>query len=316
MDKNLLKEQDYNYNKRNVHEGHFKRLRESTEVYKLDMLNEHQRLELLLSFVSPRKDVNELAHNLLNTFGSMYNIMNSNKVQLLKVKGLSDRMATFLTLLPHFYKYYKMSNLDKDKPIQTTEDIISNFGSSISHLSNEEALVIGLSSNFMLLGYRVFTGDSTHTNIEMSDICNFLCSIKAKNAIIVHNHPSGIAYPSPSDLIFTSELHTSLRYFFKIELIEHLIVSKNSYFSFKNSLAFDIFNAVKINEKNEISKICNFEIDNTKREELKEKFRDCLNEEKFASFDSTDLKICYAFEKVQQIRKSNGISAIKPFNFE
>ena len=85
-----------------IHDGHFKRLRE-TALNNFDSMNEHQKLEFILSFISVRKDVNPLAHRLINQFGSIYSIFNTQKFELMKVEGMTDRIATFLTMFPSLF---------------------------------------------------------------------------------------------------------------------------------------------------------------------------------------------------------------------
>ena len=47
---------------KNLHAGHRERLRSQFRKGGFELLNEHQVLELMLSFVVPQKDTNPLAH--------------------------------------------------------------------------------------------------------------------------------------------------------------------------------------------------------------------------------------------------------------
>ena len=50
----------------NLHEGHRSRLKERFNEQGIDSFQPHNVLELLLFYSIPRKDTNEIAHNLLN----------------------------------------------------------------------------------------------------------------------------------------------------------------------------------------------------------------------------------------------------------
>ena len=54
-----------------VHDGHRERLRERFSSFGLDNFNDLNALELLLFYAIPRRDTNEIAHALLDQFGSL-----------------------------------------------------------------------------------------------------------------------------------------------------------------------------------------------------------------------------------------------------
>ena len=54
-----------------MHTGHRERLKQKFLKHGLDSFEPHEALELLLFWSIPRKDTNELAHKLINKFGSI-----------------------------------------------------------------------------------------------------------------------------------------------------------------------------------------------------------------------------------------------------
>ena len=56
---------------------------------------------------------------------------------------------------------------------------------------------------------------------------------KAVSVIFVHNHPSGDPEPSEDDLETTKQL-TEAGKILDIEVVDHIIITKNNYFSFKD----------------------------------------------------------------------------------
>lgn len=53
----------------------------------------------------------------------------------------------------------------------------------------------------------------------------------AKSVVFAHNHPSGNTSPSKQDIELTQHMYDSLKTL-DIRLIDHIIITKNSYFSF------------------------------------------------------------------------------------
>jgi DNA repair protein RadC len=56
----------------------------------------------------------------------------------------------------------------------------------------------------------------------------------AKAIILLHNHPSGQASPSESDIDFTKELNEAAR-LVEVNLLDHIIISKDKYYSFRET---------------------------------------------------------------------------------
>ena len=63
--------------KENVHKGHRQRLKQRFIENGLNGFAEHEIIELLLYYAIPVRDVNEIAHNLINHFGSLQKVLNA-----------------------------------------------------------------------------------------------------------------------------------------------------------------------------------------------------------------------------------------------
>ncbi|HOZ55159.1 MAG TPA: JAB domain-containing protein [Clostridia bacterium] len=76
---------------------------------------------------------------------------------------------------------------------------------------------------------------SNQTLISSGDITRKALLTKGTSGVIVaHNHPSGIADPSADDKISTEQLKKALKTL-DLQLIDHIIICENEYFSFKES---------------------------------------------------------------------------------
>ena len=63
--------------KKQVHDGHRERMRDRIRKSGLSTLQEHEMLEYLLYAFVPRKDTNEIAHALIDRFGSFSGVLNA-----------------------------------------------------------------------------------------------------------------------------------------------------------------------------------------------------------------------------------------------
>jgi DNA repair protein RadC len=56
----------------------------------------------------------------------------------------------------------------------------------------------------------------------------------AVNFVLAHNHPSGNAQPSQTDLQITQSLHYACT-LINIRFLDHIIIAKDGYYSFRQS---------------------------------------------------------------------------------
>ena len=83
-----------------VHQGHRRRVKQEFMARGLAGMPDHRALELLLFFSIPQGDVNPLAHELVEQFGSLAGVFNATREQLLAVKGIGENTATLIQLMP------------------------------------------------------------------------------------------------------------------------------------------------------------------------------------------------------------------------
>ena len=75
----------------NLHSGHRKRVRQEFLEHGIDENTPaHKIFELLLFYSIPRCDTNEMAHRLLNKFGSVSAVLDADIEDLVRVEGIND----------------------------------------------------------------------------------------------------------------------------------------------------------------------------------------------------------------------------------
>ena len=100
---------------RNVHEGHRQRLRERAEQEGFDSFHPHQVLELLLFYSIPRQDTSEIAHELINKFGTVRKVLTAPAKELTHVRGIGTRSAEWLRCMGELIGSYAELR-DEDRP--------------------------------------------------------------------------------------------------------------------------------------------------------------------------------------------------------
>ena len=120
----------------------------------------------------------------------------------------------------------------KDNKITNKEGLLKYLRNKIAYEDIEKFYVIYLSSSNEVLDFvESSSGTLDRSSVYPREIYAKVIELKAKSIIIAHNHPSDNSTPSKSDIELTNEIAKGLKNFGAL-LIEHIIITKNSYFSF------------------------------------------------------------------------------------
>ena len=157
-------------------------------------------------------------------------------------------------------------------PIKKPEDIIP-FVRNYAVSEKEHFLVVTLNGGHEIIQIHVVSlGIVNRTLIHPREVFSTAIKENAAAIIVCHNHPSGNCYPSEEDVLVTKNL-LEVSVVMGIELLDHVIVSRESYYSFvENNLLFNQ-NEVDVPEKNEYEeeyRECGYEEDNYRENDYEE----------------------------------------------
>lgn len=226
-----------------IHDGHRERVRQEIMRNGFDEKTPpHKVLEFLLFYCISRKDTNPIAHRLISRFGSISGVLDAPIEKIAEVDGMSERSALFLkSIMPvaRIYLHEKSNNLSCFKGL----DEIGEYAlKQYVGINEERAGIISLDGKGHLLGFDfVSQGDISSVGLSFRDVLNCLLSHDAAAAVLVHNHPSGIALPSMRDKALTESLAETLKNI-GIYLVDHIIIGSGDYVSMAQSKNYsDIF---------------------------------------------------------------------------
>lgn len=99
----------------------------------------------------------------------------------------------------------------------------------------EEVILLCLNINRQVIGYhRVSIGGMTSSVVDVRTIFTVALQSLAVAIIITHNHPSGNKNPSSQDIQITEQIKKAGD-ILNIPLLDHIIITQNDYYSFKNN---------------------------------------------------------------------------------
>ena len=214
-------------------EGHRSRMRERFKRNGFDGFAEHEILEYMLFDALPRVNTNDIAHRLLEKFGSLHAVLEASEQDLISVEGMGARSAEKLMLIPHILRAYKKSRLGKKPAVKTIKQACEYCVSILFGRPYEELHVLWLSTqNRVIHSEKLSEGSIKESPVYIDKIAASALRHHAVKAIIAHNHPGGNLSPSGKDIEMTFKIMDALR-LINVELVDHIIVSDEASFSFQ-----------------------------------------------------------------------------------
>lgn len=220
-------------------QGHRERIKEKFLKNGIDGFAEYEILELLLTYCIPRKDTKPMAKDLLNKFKSLDNVFKADFDKLSAIDGLGKNSIVFLKLIGDLPSIIYKDELKNKKLVDKETLKISNKDILLKYLRNkigyeeiEKFYVLYLSSSNEVIEFEENSvGTLDRSSVYPREIYKKIINLNAKSIILAHNHPSDNITPSKCDIELTNEIAKGLKNFGAL-LIEHIIITKNSYFSF------------------------------------------------------------------------------------
>ena len=148
------------------HTGHRQRMKAEFLARGIEGWPDHRVLELLLFYTIPQGDVNGLAHELIEQFGSLSGVLDASVEELCKVKGVGEHTAVFLRMLPAVLGRYQASRTRLNDVVNSPEDAYPWLEPYFFGARNEMVYVLCLDGKRQVLGVRKVAEGS----IEMADM--------------------------------------------------------------------------------------------------------------------------------------------------
>lgn len=218
-----------------VHEGHRGRMRKRIRENGLESLREHEVLEYLLYAYVPRKDTNELAHNLIDEFGSFENVLNADEKWLAKVSGVTENAALFLSSLPDVFRLYALGSSSEKMNVKGRGRAKEYLNALLFNRPCEHVYIAALDGQDNMLSCKKLSEGSGDTvALSIREAVDFALKYRASRILLAHNHPSGSVKPSQADVDMTKEIAWTL-HGIGVKLEDHYIFGTDMYFSFEEA---------------------------------------------------------------------------------
>ena len=175
----------------------------------------------------------ELAREVLNAVGdNLYDLSKLSIDELQQHKGIGQAKAVSIAAALELGRRWSVTSPEQRKSISNSQEAYESFLTLIDDPTKEHFMVAYLNrGNKVIKVERISTGGISGTSADPKVIFKNALLKEATAIMICHNHPSGVPRPSAEDKKLTKNLISAGK-IFDIDVIDHLIIGENSYFSF------------------------------------------------------------------------------------
>jgi len=207
------------------------RPRERLKEQGAEALSDSELLAIILQTGTKKENAVDMSNRLISTYG-LHQLSDCTLEELQEIDGIGFAKACQIRALFELNKRFTLSRNDNKKILSAKDAYIiglAYLGSS----ANEKFMALHLDSKYNLIDKEIVSsGDVESTSTHPREVFRGAIKRNAVFIIIMHNHPTNDPTPSPEDKEVTERLRETGK-IVGIDLLDHIIVCKDSYYSFK-----------------------------------------------------------------------------------
>ncbi len=175
----------------------------------------------------------ELARRVLQTVDNNLNELARLSVKdLIKMKGIGEAKAIAIIAALELGRRRKDSEPEEKPQITGSRDCFDILRPHLQDIQHEEFWILTLNrANRLIKKYQISQGGVAGTVADPKIIFKLAVSELASGIILAHNHPSGNLTASQADIDLTRKIREAGK-LLEIQVLDHLIVAGQKYFSF------------------------------------------------------------------------------------
>lgn len=177
----------------------------------------------------------ELARRILNSVENNWHRLSQLSLQdLMKFKGVGEAKAISIATALEIGNRRSQQEVIERQQITSSKDAFDILQPHLSDLSTEEFWVIFLNhQNKILYKTCLFRGGIASSVADVRVVFKTALEHFSTQIIVAHNHPAGSLKPSKEDINITQKIKEAGK-LLDIDLLDHLILTQNNYYSFKD----------------------------------------------------------------------------------
>lgn len=230
----MVKESNFSFSSFTVRDlPRSERPRERLIKFGPEALSAQELLALIIGRGIPKKSVMNIAQELLARFGNIKAISQASIEALSEIKGVGLAKAAQIKACFELGKRQDLEPELKNYDIKNPQSIVKAIRSSIKDKAKEHFKLILLDNRNKIIGISTISiGTLNASLVHPREIFKEAIIHNSASVVLAHNHPSGDPEPSEEDMKITERLVESGK-ILGIEVIDHIIIGKTNFASFK-----------------------------------------------------------------------------------
>ncbi len=216
------------------HEGHRGRLLARFEQSGISSLADYEIIELILTFVIPRRDTKPIAKELVRKFKTLSGLFHADKSELEQITGIGRRASLLFSLMRDVIAYCLQEKYESRPQVSRSTDVEEYLRFNFGARGDEYVAALYLDSgNNVIATDIVGEGTVNQCAVYPRTIVEKAVRCKAASLILAHNHPGGGVSPSEADWNITLRIAEICR-LLEIQLLDHVIVARDKTVSMRD----------------------------------------------------------------------------------
>jgi len=195
-------------------------------------LSDAELLAIFLRTGSQGMSAVDLARQLLSRFGSLRSLLNANQEVFCEAHGLGPAKYVQCQAALELSRRHLDETLQRDEVFTDPRTVKRYLSTRLRDRQREVFACLFLDTRHRLIQYEeLFFGTIDGASVHPREVVKQALANHAAAVIIAHNHPSGVAEPSRSDLAITERLVEALQ-LVEIRVLDHFIIGDGEPWSF------------------------------------------------------------------------------------
>lgn len=175
----------------------------------------------------------DLGRDLLVQTGGLRQLLDMPAERLCRLRGLGGGRSTMLLAALELGKRHLAQSLEYGPALNDPDAVARLLTAELRGEPGEVFLVLFLDSkNRVRAMERMFRGTVDSAAVHPREVVRRALEHNAASVIVAHNHPSGVAEPSPADRALTETLRHSLE-LVDVRVLDHLVIGDGEWESFR-----------------------------------------------------------------------------------
>lgn len=191
-------------------------------------LGDDELLSLLIQTGTVGHSAVDIARSALQRFGGLRGLLGAPRLEFSATPGLGDARYCIFQAALELSRRHVFETVSRGDVLSNPEQVRHYLSLHLAGLGHEVFSGLFLDNRHRVIEYReLFTGTIDSAAVYPREVVKRCLSSNAAAVIFAHNHPSGVAEPSDTDIRLTRKLVDALA-LIDVRVLDHLIIGQGS----------------------------------------------------------------------------------------